>query len=268
MKKLIAFILTAALCAAFAMPAFAADYDFGSGPDTADTFGKPTGYDAEVTPNPMSTNTRRNKDAAYFPPPYGVFSGDIPTDPTSLYHDNTPQYAGYTGNPSADLDTSYNGGVSDVGVGGYGGMLPSTSTYETPVINTAPLYYEDGSIGSIHIPSAKKTITVYEGESLENMKKGIGHFESTSCWDGNVAFAGHNRGAAAYFSFVKNLALGDTITYTTKYGSRTYTVYNKVKISETDYSGLAWSEDNIISLITCVENEPAYRWLVQARENG
>ena len=99
------------------------------------------------------------------------------------------------------------------------------------------------------------------------MKRGIGRFEFTSAWDGNVGFAGHNRGAAGYFSFVKDLVVGDTITYTTKYGERTYTVYNKVKISETDYSGLGWSAENIISMITCVENEPAFRWLVQAREN-
>lgn len=266
MRKLLTFILTIVMCASLAAPAFAADYSFGSGPDTGDTFGNPTGYDAEVKPDPMTENTRRNKDAAYNPPPYFYGSGDIPTDPSSPYHDNTPQYAGYTGNPSADLDYSYNGGVSDVGGIDYGGGLTSTSVYEGSTYNTAPSYYDDGSIGTLYISKLNKTIKVYEGESLENMKKGIGHFESTSAWDGNCAFAGHNRGAAAYFSFVKDLAVGDTITYTTKYGTRTYKVYNKVKIDETDYSGLGWSVDNIISMITCVENEPAYRWLVQASE--
>ena len=265
MKKLITLLLTAALCAALAVPALGADYSFGSGPDSGDTFGKPTGYDAPVTPNPMNDNTRRNKDAAAFPPPYGVFSGDIPTDPTSPYHDNTPPFAGYTGNPDAGWDYDFNGGVSDVG-GSNGGMLPPTSDYDGAAYNIAPLYYDDGSIGTLSIPKLNKNIKVYEGESLENMKKGIGHFESTSAWDGNVCFAGHNRGAAAYFGFVKDLASGDVITYTTKYGARTYKVFNKVKISETDYSGLAWSAENIITLITCVENEPSYRWLVQARE--
>ena len=102
--------------------------------------------------------------------------------------------------------------------------------------------------------------------NTNNKKKGIGHFEFTSAWDGNCAFAGHNRGAAAYFAFVKDLAVGDRIIYTTPYGKRTYEVYNKVKISETDYSGLGWSPTNIISLITCVANESAYRYLVQAYE--
>jgi sortase A len=264
MKKLITFMLTAALCAAFAVPAFAADYSFGSGPDTGDTFGKPTGYDEPVSPDPQTSNTRRNKDNSALPPPYFYGSGDIPTGPSSPYHDNLP-VSGFTPTgqnlPPAGGE-GYAPGSSAVSAG----MLPSTSAYETASYNTAPLYYNDGSIGTLYIPKVNKTLKVYDGESLENMKKGIGHFEFTSAWDGNIGFAGHNRGAAPYFSFVKNLAVDDTITYTTQYGTRTYKVYNKVKITETDYSGLGWSAENIISMITCVENEPAYRWLVQARE--
>jgi sortase A len=264
MKKLITFIMTAALCAALAVPAFGADYSFGSGPDTASTFGKPTGYDAPVTPDPMSENLRRNKDNSALPPPYFYGSGDIPTGPSSLYHDNL-RASGFV---PADqqlppVGDEWNApGSSNVS----GGLLPSTSAFESVTYMTAPLFYNDGSVGTLHIPKVNKTLKVYEGESLENMKRGIGRFEFTSAWDGNIGFAGHNRGAAAYFSFVKDLAVGDTITYTTLYGARTYTVYNKVKISETDYSGLGWSAENIISMITCVENEPAYRWLVQARE--
>jgi LPXTG-site transpeptidase (sortase) family protein len=145
--------------------------------------------------------------------------------------------------------------------------VPGTSniTVNTPIV-TAPSYYADGSVGSIYIPRFSKTIRVYEGESLENMRKGIGHFTATSTWDGNVGVAGHNRGAAAYFSFVKDLAIGDIITYTTLYGVRTYEIYRKDKIAETDFSSLGWSAENIITLITCVEDVPALRWCVQARQ--
>ena len=31
------------------------------------------------------------------------------------------------------------------------------------------------------------------------LKKGIGHFEDSSIWDGNAAFCAHNRGANSYF---------------------------------------------------------------------
>jgi len=263
MKKLLIAILTLALCTSFAVPALAADYSFSSGPDSGSTFGKSTSTDDPVPADPMSENARRNKDAAYLPPPYFYGSGDIPTDPSSLYHDNTPAGAvsGYGGTVGGSGGTASgsSSGVPDLP----DGFLPPTSTVAQ---NTAPEYYADGSIGTLYIPKLNKTIKVWEGESLDNMKKGIGHFTSTSAWDGNCGFAGHNRGAAAYFSFVKDLAIGDTITYTTPYGTRAYVVYNKVQISETDYSGLGWSAENIISLITCVENVPALRWLVQARE--
>ena len=31
---------------------------------------------------------------------------------------------------------------------------------------------------------------VWEGESTESMKKGLGHYSSTSAWDGNVGLCG------------------------------------------------------------------------------
>jgi sortase A len=262
-------IMAAALCLGGASAtAFAYNYDFGSGPTNADVFGKPTGYDEPAQSGYTSTNERRNKDAAYLPPPYFYGSGEIPTDTSSLYHNNnTPNGAG--GGNSSGANTGSIGniapGSSSVSVNypTADGLMASTSV---AAVNSAPLYYDDNSIGTLHIAKLNKTLKVFEGESLENMKRGIGHFEFTSTWDGLVGFAGHNRGGAAYFSFVKNLAVGDKISYTTKYGVRVYAVYSKVKISETDYSGLAWRADNEIALITCVENESALRWLVIAKE--
>ena len=40
------------------------------------------------------------------------------------------------------------------------------------------------------------------------------------------------------------------------------------KISETDWSGVAYSSTNMISLYTCVMNEREYRWCVQAVETA
>ncbi len=77
---------------------------------------------------------------------------------------------------------------------------------------------------------------------------------------------GHNRGSSAYFSFVKNLRIGDEITYTTPYGKRVYEVYDKEQIDEYDHSKLAWSSENILTLITCIADSPEQRWAVQCRE--
>jgi sortase A len=228
----------------------------------------------------MSENVRRNKDAAHNPPAYGVFSGDIPTDQASLYHDNSAPYSGYTGSPSMGVTYSDNaaavtgGSVSPMtgatGASGsdYGGMLPPTSvaSFSPDITSTLPYYYEDGSIGTIRIPKLNLTVKVYEGETIENMKTGVGHFEFTSAWDGNVAIAGHNRGVPNAIGGVKDLRNGDEIIYTTKYGTRTYEVYDRKQIADTDYSDFGWSERNILTIITCVENVPNMRWCVVARE--
>jgi sortase A len=262
MKKAIRIFLACVLCMALSSPAYAYNYDFGSGPDSREAFGKPTSSDEPVSPAPVSENIRRNKDAAYNPPPYGIFSGDIPTDPSSLYHDNTPPGAG----------SGYSGGSSDSSFTAAGGATFSppalgyeASTSITPA-STAPKFYPDGSIGTIYVARTGKTIKIYEGEQLENLKKGAGHFTSTSAWDGNVALCGHNRGNWPYFSFVKDLQTGDKITYTTLYGTRTYEVYSKEQISEYDYSKLGWTADNVLTLITCIANTPELRWAAQCKE--
>ena len=47
---------------------------------------------------------------------------------------------------------------------------------------------------------------------------------------------------------------GDTITWTTKLGTRTYQVVSVEKVLETDTSGTATTSDNRITLFTCVRD--------------
>jgi sortase A len=247
----------------------AAQYNFDSG-DLPPLFGGATSVDTFVAPAPLDENVRRNKDNSVLPPPYGIFSGFIPTDASSPYHDNSPAYAGisgsavlYTDNASSVNSSVNSGNSASVTIAELpSAFLPTTSVTTAQI--TELLYYDNGTIGTLYIDKLSKSINVYEGESLENLKLGIGHFSYTSTWDGNVGIAGHNRGTAAYFSFVKDLKIGDTLTYSTRYGSRTYKIYSKEQVSEYDSSSLAWSADNIITMITCVENVPELRWCVQA----
>jgi sortase A len=277
MKK---FLVMCLLVSSFinAVPLYAANnYQFASGADTKSIFGKSTSSDEIVPVNAETTNVRRNKDAAYFPPSYGIFSGEIPTDHSSLYHNNdTVSYKTKTGSNVDFVGSSVNTSAANNIVSD--SVLPDTvlptttisatasAAGSTSVLNTSPWKYDDGSIGSLHITKINKTLKVYEGESLENMRKGIGHFESTSAWDGNVGFAAHNRGASGYFGFVKDLEIGDKITYTTRYGVRNYKIVSKIRINDTDYTSLGWTDKNTLTLITCVENKPSLRWSVQAEE--
>lgn len=121
-------------------------------------------------------------------------------------------------------------------------------------------------LGTLNIPSIGLTVRVYQGTDSAALVKGAGHFTNTSIWDGNAAIAGHNRGVNNHFGKIHTLNVGDTIKLTTKLGERSYEVYSVAKIGADDTSVLNDSTENIITLVTCVMNQPDYRWCVQARQ--
>lgn len=49
---------------------------------------------------------------------------------------------------------------------------------------TSGLYYANGSLGTLKIPSIGLTVGIYEGTGSAPLLKGAGHFENTSIWDG------------------------------------------------------------------------------------
>lgn len=142
---------------------------------------------------------------------------------------------------------------------------PSSPTYGFTEV-TGDMYYSGNYLGRVKIPSLGVNVKVYEGTDSSALSKGAGHFENTSIWDGNVCIAGHNRGTNCYFGDIHTLKSGDTITFTTKAGTRTYSVFSVSRVKETDTSMLNRTVENQITLLTCVKNQSAYRWCVQAAE--
>lgn len=108
---------------------------------------------------------------------------------------------------------------------------------------------------------------INEGTTKEIMDEYIGHFEETPKEVGNIGLAAHNRGYKNnYFENLKKLQIGDEITYIYKGKEKNYKV-NKISIvKDTDWSILENTEENELTLITCVENEPEYRRCVKAEE--
>jgi LPXTG-site transpeptidase (sortase) family protein len=120
----------------------------------------------------------------------------------------------------------------------------------------------------LEIPSIELNASIAEGTTKEVMDEFIGHFEESKKWVGNVCLAAHNRGYKNnYFSEVKKLKEGDKIIYYYNNSVREYIVEKNYIIQDTDLSCLEDTEDNTITLITCVENEPNYRRCVKAIEN-
>lgn len=120
---------------------------------------------------------------------------------------------------------------------------------------------------AINIPIIDLTAPIEETVNKEVMNRSVGHFDNTSKWDGNVGLGAHNRGYKVnYFANIKNLKKGDIINYIYNGKTRQYLVTNIVIIKDTDWSYLEKTEENKITLITCVENEPNYRRCIQGTE--
>ena len=105
---------------------------------------------------------------------------------------------------------------------------------------------------------------IYEGTTLDTLDKGVGHFQNSSYFDGNVALAAHN--SNKFWSKLHTLQNGDKISYISFLGTREYQVTNVTKISATDWSLLENTDENYLTLITCVKGNPSQRLCVQAIE--
>jgi LPXTG-site transpeptidase (sortase) family protein len=122
-------------------------------------------------------------------------------------------------------------------------------------------------IWQIEIPKIELVAPISEGTSQEVMLEYVGHFEDTNILSGNVGLAAHNRGYPInYFAKLKELEINDEIIYKTKYGVKRYKVILTTIIQDTDWSYLQETEENKITLITCVENKPNQRRCIQGIE--
>lgn len=202
----------------------------------------------------------------------------VPNEPTVNNTTYAPYYAPintYTQSPSSLITgLSYGGSSSgsytaDISSNGYVSTIPEPiydDVLQYPLTTIEQVRNSDGSIGVLRIPTINLKVTAFDGDTFTAMKKGVGHLPSTSCWNGNIGLVGHNRGTNDYFGDLKNLEIGDEMTYTTNLGTRTYIVKSITKISDTDWSRLQYTSDNRLTLITCVEDVPDKRLCIQAVE--
>lgn len=218
---------------------------------TAPGFGTPTSYlpgsgeylTPNLVPNVFSGGLVNQVGSAN----YSVSDSGITSTSTP------PAVGGTAGTPAPAENFSYTTRPNDNGSVGF-----------TDV--TSASYYKNGSLGTLKIPAIGVNSKIVEGTSNASLAKGIGHFTSTSIWDGNVCVAAHNRGTNAIFGKIHTLSIGDTITLTTKQGTRNYSVTSVEKVSETDTSGTASTSENRITLYTCVRNQRELRYCVKGVE--
>ena len=105
---------------------------------------------------------------------------------------------------------------------------------------------------SIEIPRINVNLPVYFGDTLEVLKKGVGH-SSGSYFPGeggSIIYMGHN--SKNMFRRFSELQLGDEIKVTTSYGEYTYKIYDMQLINEKDVDKLPiQKEKEILMVYTC-----------------
>lgn len=145
--------------------------------------------------------------------------------------------------------------------------IKTDDNYENITYDKTEDVWDDFVLGIITIEKIGLNATVKEGTTSDVLLEYVGHIDNTATYDGNIGLAGHNRGCKnSYFARLNELKIGDEIRYKTKFYERTYVVDNIQVILETDWSLLQSTEENKLSLITCITNKRKQRLCVQATE--
>lgn len=117
----------------------------------------------------------------------------------------------------------------------------------------------------LDIPKIGLSGPIAEGTTPEVLNSYIGHFTKSVRENGNVGLAAHNGGYAKnYFANLKDLEINDLLYYSYNGVTKEYAVVYKEIIGDTDWSKLAYTNDERLTLITCVHNNPSVRLCIQA----
>lgn len=108
------------------------------------------------------------------------------------------------------------------------------------------------SYAEILIPKIDVDLPVYFGDTLDILKKGVGH-SSGSYFPGeggSIVYMGHN--SKKMFRRFSELEVGDEITVKTNYGEYKYKIYDMQLIQETEQDKLPiQSQKEILMVYTC-----------------
>ncbi len=126
---------------------------------------------------------------------------------------------------------------------------PTIMTDENQIKN----YPEYGSnYATIEIPKINTNLPVYYGDTLEILKKGVGH-SSGSYFPGeggSIIYMGHN--SKKIFRRFSELQLGNEIIVKTNYGEYRYKIYDMKLIYETEVDKVpVQNEKEILMIYTC-----------------
>ncbi len=127
---------------------------------------------------------------------------------------------------------------------------PTKINVEKKTLENYPEY--GTKYGTIEIDKIGVNLPIYYGDTLEILKKGVGH-SSGSYFPGEggtIIYMGHN--SKKMFRRLGELQKGNEIKITTTYGEYTYKIYDMQLIKETELDKLPiQNEKEILMLYTC-----------------
>jgi sortase A len=133
----------------------------------------------------------------------------------------------------------------------------------------SPPLVEGGVIGEIQVRRLHLKAIVIQGSSHTILRRAVGHIPETALpgEPGNVALAGHRD---TFFRPLRNIRLGDAITFKTADGAFQYVVESTAVVAASEVGVLASSDGRTLTLITCFPfdyiGSAPNRFVVHARE--
>jgi sortase A len=131
-----------------------------------------------------------------------------------------------------------------------------------------PVYPADGdNIGSLTIPALTQKLPIFQGTSVKDLQKGVGHF-TQSVLPGeadNCVLSGHRE---TVFRQLGNLKIGDQLIVQTSAGTFTYEVNGTRIVKADDKTVIVPTDHAVLTMTTCYPfNTPGYfpdRYIVSA----
>ena len=126
---------------------------------------------------------------------------------------------------------------------------------------------------TLNIPSVNIKLPIYQGDSLDILKYGIGHFSGSLFpgEGGSIILAGHNTRAFLYH--MPEVKIGDEIIINANYGTFTYKIIDTKVIDAKDNDAFPYYEDReILMIYTCYPvntiGHKTHRFVVYAEKVG
>lgn len=191
--KIAGLALSAVMVLSMTAPAFASDYsftttapqDYYGGTSYEDVYGSQYNYGGpnvvdyeipELEYGRFSTTQTGIMERTILPGLEGVVAT---SDGTGIYG-----IGGGGGGPLTELVIEGTGGSDST-------IMPTPPSVQQPAYTSVSgMVRADGSIGALSIPKLGISMKVWEGETNASMAKGLGHYSSTSGWDGNIGMCG------------------------------------------------------------------------------